>query len=61
MKEKLRKRVYMHGGNWTTGLHAHVDEQLLPSDFGGSGAPTDLRDWVKCVMDAEEEYQHLWM
>ena len=61
MKEKLRKRVYLHGSSMTTGLQAHIDGNLLPSDFGGSGAPTDLREWVKYVMNAEEEYQHLWM
>ena len=59
MKEKLRKRVYLHGGSIEL-LHQHIDKHLIPSDFGGDGKPTELRLWVKTVFDAEEESPHLW-
>lgn len=59
MKEKLRKRVVLHGSN-IRGLHEHIDKHLVPSDFGGDGMPTDSRAWVKYVFEAEEESPQLW-
>ena len=60
MKEKLRKRVYLHGGN-IKGLHSHINKELLPSDYGGENTATSLKQWMRFVMNCEEEFQHLWL
>ena len=60
MKEKLRKRVYLHGSD-IAGLHQHIAKSILPNDFGGDNSPTDVKEWLRFVLNGEEEYQHLWM
>ncbi|XP_066918178.1 alpha-tocopherol transfer protein-like [Clytia hemisphaerica] len=60
MKEKLRKRVYLHGSN-IVGMHQHIAKSILPNDFGGDNSPTDVQEWLRFVLNGEEEYQHLWM
>lgn len=60
MKEKLKKRVYLHGGN-LAGLHDHINKDLIPSDFGGDNEATSMQQWLRFVMNCEEEYQHLWL
>lgn len=60
MKEKLRKRVRMHGAD-IAGLQKFINKELIPSDYGGDGAPTDTRAWIRFVMGSEEDLEHLWM
>lgn len=59
MKEKLRERVKLHGGN-ILGLHEYIKKELLPSDYGGTGPPTDVTVWVRDIMNSEEDLEHLW-
>jgi len=35
IREKLRKRIFFHGKDWKS-LAAHIDEELLPSKYGGT-------------------------
>ena len=58
MKQKLRERVKLHGGN-INGLQEFVAKEVIPKDFGGDGAATDLRCWPKYIMEAEADLEHL--
>ncbi|XP_057300190.1 alpha-tocopherol transfer protein-like [Hydractinia symbiolongicarpus] len=59
MKEKVKKRVVLHGVE-ISGLCEYINKDLIPSDYGGTNRETDLRAWVKHVMDSEEELEHIW-
>ncbi|XP_042228364.1 alpha-tocopherol transfer protein-like isoform X2 [Homarus americanus] len=36
MKEKMKKRIHVHGSN-LSGMHSHVPQTMLPTEYGGSG------------------------
>jgi len=60
MKQKVRDRVRLHGSN-IGGILEYIDKDRLPLDYCGNLPATDLRTWVKQVMNAEEELEHLWL
>ena len=59
MKEKLRERVHIHGKK-IEGLHEYINKECLPVDYAGTAAATDIRNWVRYIMNAEEDLEHLW-
>ncbi|RXG52335.1 Alpha-tocopherol transfer protein [Armadillidium vulgare] len=45
MKEKIKKRVYVHGNNMES-LYEHVPKNILPKEYGGSnGTVQDIVDY----------------
>lgn len=59
MKGKLRERVKLHGGN-IEGLHEYISKECLPEDYAGTASATDVRSWVRYIMNSEEDLEHLW-
>ncbi|KAK9878609.1 hypothetical protein WA026_022870 [Henosepilachna vigintioctopunctata] len=51
LKEKIRKRIYLHG-NDTTSLHAFIPGSVLPQEYGGTKANFNNRSWyLKLISD----------
>ncbi|CAG9769076.1 unnamed protein product [Ceutorhynchus assimilis] len=54
LKDKIRKRIFLHG-NDIDALHAFIPTEILPSEYGGEAGPFDNRGWYMKLI-AEEEY-----
>uniref|UniRef100_A0A8C9LE22 Clavesin-2 n=1 Tax=Pavo cristatus TaxID=9049 RepID=A0A8C9LE22_PAVCR len=52
LKEKTRKRIFLHGNNLNS-LHQLIHPEILPSEFGGMLPPYDMGTW-------KETPQALW-
>uniref|UniRef100_A0A8C9FVW3 Clavesin-2 n=1 Tax=Pavo cristatus TaxID=9049 RepID=A0A8C9FVW3_PAVCR len=48
LKEKTRKRIFLHGNNLNS-LHQLIHPEILPSEFGGMLPPYDMGTWVKDI------------
>lgn len=48
MKEKMKKRLQLHGANYTT-LQEKVDPEFLPTLLGGTGPDLDSDGWVRKI------------
>ncbi|KAF2349281.1 CRAL-TRIO lipid binding domain, partial [Trinorchestia longiramus] len=50
MKEKMRKRVLVHGSDLSS-LHQYIPPSMLPKEYGGTNGTVDdiARHWVKRV------------
>ncbi|XP_067015628.2 retinol-binding protein pinta-like isoform X2 [Anabrus simplex] len=50
MKEKMKRRIHMHGGNLES-IYEHIPKSVLPKDYGGDGPSLDelASDWKKKV------------
>ncbi|XP_044751590.1 alpha-tocopherol transfer protein-like [Coccinella septempunctata] len=54
LKEKIRKRIYLHGNDLSS-LHAFISPDLLPKEYGGTAGNFDNRPWFMQLM-SEEKY-----
>ncbi|XP_046402215.1 alpha-tocopherol transfer protein-like isoform X2 [Ischnura elegans] len=58
MREKLRKRLFMHGSDRKSIL-AHIDADCLPVQYGGNMKLPSIegKEWVKFFSHYEKEYE----
>ncbi|KFO92653.1 Clavesin-2, partial [Buceros rhinoceros silvestris] len=52
LKEKTRKRIFLHGNNLNS-LHQLIHPEILPSEFGGMLPPYDMGTWARTLLDHE--------
>lgn len=49
LKDKTRKRIYLHGNNLTS-LQQLIGVECLPSEFGGALPPYDVGLWARTLL-----------
>ncbi|XP_060950199.1 clavesin-1-like [Limanda limanda] len=49
LKDKTRKRIFLHGNNLNS-LHQLIQPECLPSEFGGSMPPYDMGIWARTLL-----------
>ncbi|XP_028137300.1 alpha-tocopherol transfer protein-like [Diabrotica virgifera virgifera] len=54
LKDKIRKRIILHGSDLSS-LQAFIPTEILPSEFGGKSGNFDNRAWYMQLL-ADEEY-----
>ncbi|CAG9835150.1 unnamed protein product [Diabrotica balteata] len=54
LKDKIRKRIILHGSDLSS-LQAFIASEILPSEFGGKSGNFDNRAWYMQLL-ADEEY-----
>ncbi|KAG8133637.1 hypothetical protein E2320_011449, partial [Naja naja] len=61
LKDKTRKRIFLHGNNLNS-LHQLIHPDCLPSEFGGTLPPYDMGTWARTLLGPdysdENEYTH---
>ncbi|XP_061425313.1 clavesin-2-like [Lethenteron reissneri] len=61
LKDKTRKRIFLHGNNLTS-LHQLLHPEMLPSEFGGLLPPYDMGTWARTLLgpdyDDDTEGRH---
>ncbi|KAA0708377.1 Clavesin-2 Retinaldehyde-binding protein 1-like 2 [Triplophysa tibetana] len=50
LKDKTRKRIFMHGNNLNS-LHQLILPEILPSELGGMLPPYDMGTWARTLLD----------
>ncbi|XP_044266194.1 alpha-tocopherol transfer protein-like [Tribolium madens] len=58
VKEKIRKRIFLHGSD-TNALHGFISNEILPSEYGGNGGTFDNKSWYMKLLTEEEYFQDL--
>ncbi|XP_036378044.1 clavesin-1-like [Megalops cyprinoides] len=63
LKDKTRKRIFLHGNNLNS-LHQLIYPECLPSEFGGTLPPYDMGMWARTLLgpdyNDETEYTHTY-
>ncbi|KAK6492100.1 clavesin-1 [Huso huso] len=63
LKDKTRKRIFLHGNNLNS-LHQLIFPECLPSEFGGTLPPYDMGTWARTLLgpdyNDETEYTHTY-
>ncbi|XP_006633970.2 clavesin-1 [Lepisosteus oculatus] len=63
LKDKTRKRIFLHGNNLNS-LHQLIYPECLPSEFGGILPPYDMGTWARTLLgpdyNDETEYTHTY-
>lgn len=54
LKEKIRKRIYLHGNDLSS-LHAFISPDILPEEYGGTRGVFDNTEWRNAML-ADEDY-----
>ncbi|KAM4606305.1 clavesin-1-like [Polymixia lowei] len=49
LKDKTRKRIFLHGNNLNS-LHQLIHPECLPSEFGGTLPPYDMGIWARSLL-----------
>ncbi|XP_053198115.1 clavesin-1-like [Scomber japonicus] len=49
LKDKTRKRIFLHGNNLNS-LHQLIQPECLPSEFGGTLPPYDMGIWARTLL-----------
>ncbi|XP_077952523.1 clavesin-1-like [Gasterosteus aculeatus] len=49
LKDKTRKRIFLHGNNLNS-LHQLLQPECLPSEFGGTLPPYDMGIWARSLL-----------
>ncbi|XP_027860270.1 clavesin-1-like [Xiphophorus couchianus] len=49
LKDKTRKRIFLHGNNLNS-LHQLIQPECLPSEFGGMLPPYDMGMWARTLL-----------
>uniref|UniRef100_A0A3Q2CVM2 Clavesin-1 n=1 Tax=Cyprinodon variegatus TaxID=28743 RepID=A0A3Q2CVM2_CYPVA len=52
LKDKTRKRIFLHGNNLNS-LHQLIQPECLPSEFGGTLPPYDMGMWARTLLGPE--------
>jgi len=55
MSEKIQNRIHHHGKCWTS-LHSHIDDAVLPEDFGGRQPLVDQLERCDEFLDAADNF-----
>ncbi|KAF5300274.1 hypothetical protein FQA39_LY11131 [Lamprigera yunnana] len=58
LKDKVRKRIYLHGSNYSS-LHAFIAPDILPMEYGGSAGVFDNRAWQLQLLSEEKYFKRL--
>lgn len=58
LKEKIRKRIYLHGSDLNS-LHAFFSPQMLPKEYGGKLGPFDNKAWRIALLKDEEYFMNI--
>ncbi|KAF5281042.1 hypothetical protein FQR65_LT14892 [Abscondita terminalis] len=58
LKEKVRKRIYLHGSNYSS-LHAFVNPEILPMEYGGSAGLFNNEAWRLQLLSEERYFKNL--
>ncbi|XP_022908344.1 alpha-tocopherol transfer protein-like [Onthophagus taurus] len=58
LKEKMKKRIYLHG-NDVSSLHGFMKPEILPLEYGGLQGPFDNKPWYLELLSDEEHYKNL--
>ncbi|GCB67678.1 hypothetical protein scyTo_0005177, partial [Scyliorhinus torazame] len=56
LKDKTRKRIFLHGNNLNS-LHQLIHPEYLPSEFGGTLPPYDMGTWARTLLGKCHEQQ----
>uniref|UniRef100_A0A672G403 Clavesin-1 n=1 Tax=Salarias fasciatus TaxID=181472 RepID=A0A672G403_SALFA len=62
LKDKTRKRIFLHGNNLNS-LHQLIQPECLPSEFGGTLPPYDMGIWARTLLgpDYNDETDSDWL
>ncbi|XP_059501880.1 clavesin-1-like isoform X1 [Stegostoma tigrinum] len=52
LKDKTKKRIFLHGNNLNN-LHQLIHPEYLPSEFGGTLPPYDMGTWARTLLGPE--------
>uniref|UniRef100_UPI00358E5D43 alpha-tocopherol transfer protein-like n=1 Tax=Myxine glutinosa TaxID=7769 RepID=UPI00358E5D43 len=55
MKEKMRKRMVVHGSDMTS-LHQYINPQVLPYEYGGQAGFLDTSIWKETLLSSENYF-----
>ncbi|CAH1999242.1 unnamed protein product [Acanthoscelides obtectus] len=58
LKEKIRKRIVMHGTDMTS-LHAFIPSDILPTEYGGTAGNFNNREWYMQLLVDEQYFRDL--
>ncbi|XP_029698621.1 clavesin-1-like isoform X2 [Takifugu rubripes] len=60
LKDKTRKRIFLHGNNLNS-LHQLIQPECLPSEFGGTLPPYDMGMWARTLLgpDYSDETEYM--
>ncbi|XP_018563232.2 alpha-tocopherol transfer protein-like [Anoplophora glabripennis] len=58
LKEKIRKRIIVHGSDLTS-LQAFVSPDILPIEYGGNAGHFDNRSWYMQLLTEEKYFEDL--
>ncbi|XP_030766878.1 alpha-tocopherol transfer protein-like [Sitophilus oryzae] len=58
LKDKIKKRIYLHG-NDITALHAFVSSDILPMEYGGTDGTFDNKSWYMNLLANEGYFKDL--
>ncbi|XP_076254963.1 alpha-tocopherol transfer protein-like [Rhynchophorus ferrugineus] len=58
LKDKIKKRIYLHGSD-IHALHGFVSVEVLPNEYGGNGGSFDNRAWYMELLANEEYFKNL--
>ncbi|KAK5646338.1 hypothetical protein RI129_004802 [Pyrocoelia pectoralis] len=58
LKDKVRKRIHLHGGNLSS-LHAFIRPDILPFEYGGTAGIFDNRPWHLQLLSDENYFKNL--
>ncbi|XP_022668303.1 alpha-tocopherol transfer protein-like isoform X2 [Varroa destructor] len=58
LKEKIKKRVYLHGSNMAS-LHKHVCPSVLPEEYGGQAGPFSWSWITRNLYERNDEFIRL--
>lgn len=54
LKQKLRRRINLHGTNMKS-LHKHIAPESLPQEWGGTMSPYNAKPMTKLIMQHEDK------
>ncbi|KAK7869905.1 hypothetical protein R5R35_013701 [Gryllus longicercus] len=58
LKDKIRRRIYLHGRDITS-LHAFIKPEILPAEYGGQQPSFDNKKWRLALLAKEDEFVEL--
>ncbi|XP_053104516.1 alpha-tocopherol transfer protein isoform X1 [Hemicordylus capensis] len=61
LSEKIKKRIHMHGYNYTQNLQEHFPASILPKEYGGKAISMDhlSQQWTDFIMESESYLQSI--
>uniref|UniRef100_A0AAT9H830 Alpha-tocopherol transfer protein n=1 Tax=Ambigolimax valentianus TaxID=1338344 RepID=A0AAT9H830_9EUPU len=56
LKQKLLDRIFFHGDKYS-GLHEHIDPNLLPLAYGGSAPDITNTTWSTVILQCDKQFE----